>query len=130
MYTRRKVVLVVEDSPTQASAISGELGEVGVNVLCAVNGAMGLRLAKQVHPDLIVLDINMPDMNGYEVCEQLKLDSETKEIPVIMLSRADQSEAQERSHQLGAIEFVPKDVFAKWVLIETMRQMGLLEVEA
>jgi two-component system, sensor histidine kinase and response regulator len=127
MYNRQKVVLVVEDSPTQASFISSELGEAGVKVLCAVNGMMGLRLAQQVHPDMIVLDINMPDMNGYEVCETLKLDPETRDIPIIMLSRADQEEAQLRARQLGALEFVPKDVFAKTVLIETMRQMGFLD---
>ena len=125
MYNHRKVVLIIEDSPTQAAQISALLEEAGVSVLAAVNGAMGLRLAGQVHPDLVVLDINLPDIDGYTVCERLKQDQDTCEIPVIVMSRLPEEEAAQMSARLGAVEFIPKDVFAHRVLIETMRQMGI-----
>ena len=125
MYNQRKVVLIIEDSPTQAAQTSALLEEAGVSVLVAVNGMMGLRLAGQVHPDLVILDINLPDIDGYVVCERLKQAEDTCDIPVIVMSRLPEEQAAQISARLGAVEFIPKDVFAHRVLIETMRQMGI-----
>ena len=60
-----KVILVIEDSPTQALHTYSLLERSGIQAICATNGRMGLNLAHQVHPDLIVLDVQMPDMNGF-----------------------------------------------------------------
>ena len=122
MYNQRKVALIIEDSPTQATETSALLEDAGLNVLCAVNGLTGIRLATQIHPDVIILDVNMPDLNGYEVCARLRGDSETRDIPIIILSRQPKNAA----HTDDSIEFIPKDAFAFCVLIETVRQMGLL----
>ena len=127
MHHHRKVILVIEDSPTQATVTSALLEEAGVTVLCAINGQMGIRLAGQVHPDMILLDINMPDVSGFEVCARLKENPETADIPIIILSRQQQSENQAKSLELGAVEFIPKDAFANRVLLETLRQMGILD---
>jgi putative two-component system response regulator len=127
MLHHRKVILVIEDSPTQATLTSALLEDAGVTVLCAINGQMGIRLAGQVHPDLILLDINMPDVDGFEVCSRLKQNEETADIPIIILSRQPQNENQVKSLALGAIEFIPKDAFANRVLVETLRQMGILD---
>ncbi len=121
-----KVILVIEDSPTQALHTYSLLERSGIQAICATNGRMGLNLAHQVHPDLIVLDVQMPDMNGFEVCSQLKNDPDTREIPVIMLTRNDAIDAVQMGLQCGADDYIPKDAFADAVLIETLRQMGLL----
>lgn len=127
MQHHRKVILIIEDSPTQATQTSALLEEAGVTVICAINGQMGIRLAGQVCPDLILLDINMPDLNGLEVCRRLKSNHETANIPIIILSRQMQDDNQTLSLELGAVEFIPKDAFANRVLLETLRQMEILD---
>jgi len=124
-----RVVLVVEDSPTQALNLQESLERVGLLVICATNGGTGLQLARQIRPALIVLDIQMPDMNGFEVCKLLKESSETNAIPIIMFTRDDSPEALQLGLESGAVDFIPKDAFASAVLIETIRQMGLLAKE-
>ena len=83
-------------------------------------------MAHQLQPDVIVLDIQMPEMNGFQVCEQLKEANETANIPVILFTRHDDDEAVVLGLQMGAVDFIPKDAFADAVLIETLRQMGLI----
>ncbi len=122
-----KVVLLVEDSLTQAMGTQLELEGAGVKVICAINGIMGIRLAYQVMPDAIVLDVQMPDINGFEVCAELKKDPETAKIPIIMLTRQDTPEAFQSGLKAGAIDYIPKDAFAMVVLKETLRQMGIIE---
>lgn len=122
-----KNVLLVEDSPTQALGTKSMLEECGLNVVCAINGLMGLRLAYQMAPDVIILDVQMPDINGFEVCQELKSDPETEKIPIIMLTRQDTPEAFRQGIEVGAIDFIPKDAFAMAVLRETLRQMGIIE---
>jgi DNA-binding response OmpR family regulator len=124
---KSKIVLVIEDSPTQALHTNAVLERSGIQSICATTGLMGLNLSRQVHPDLIVLDIQLPDVNGFEVCKQLKADPETKEIPVIMLTRNDALDALQKGIECGADDYIPKDAFADAVLIETLRQMGLLK---
>ncbi len=124
--TDRRLVLVVEDSPTQAMIIQEFLTRVGLHVLYATNGKMGVHLARSAHPALVLLDVQMPDMNGYEVCERLKKDPMTYGIPVIMFTRNDSLEAVQHGLESGAVDYIPKDAFAMAVLLETLRQMGLV----
>lgn len=123
---KTKVVLVIEDSPTQALHTNAVLERSGVQSICATTGLMGLNLARQIHPDLIVLDIHLPDVDGFEICRQLKADEGTNPIPVIMLTRNDALDALQKGIECGADDFIPKDAFADAVLIETLRQMGIL----
>lgn len=121
-----KVALVVEDSPTQATHLQAILENQGVQVLCAINGRMGLRMAQQLRPDVIILDIQMPEVNGFEVCKTLKASPDLAEIPVILFTRWDASEAVQLGLEYGAVDYIPKDAFADAVLIETLRQMGIV----
>jgi CheY-like chemotaxis protein len=123
----RKIVLVVEDSPTQAINLQSILVENGLEVVCAVDGAMGLRLARQIKPSLIVMDVQMPEMNGFQVAEALKASQDTADIPIIMFTRNDAPEAIQLGLKSGALDYIPKDAFATAVLLETIRQMGLIE---
>lgn len=123
----RKKVLVVEDSPTQALHLQTQLGNRGLDVLCAVNGRIGLRLAQEEHPDLVVLDVQMPEVNGFEVARILKSSPATADIPIIMFTRNDTPEAVQMGMEAGVVDYIPKDAFADAVLLETMRQMGLFD---
>lgn len=120
-----KVALVVEDSPTQATHLQALLEGMGIRVICAINGRMGIRRAQQLQPSVIILDIQMPELNGFEVCKMLKSSPETADIPIILFTRWDASEAVQLGLEYGAVDYIPKDAFADAVLIETLRQMGI-----
>ncbi|MFN2166491.1 MAG: PleD family two-component system response regulator [Anaerolineae bacterium] len=121
-----RTILVVEDSTTQALYLRTLLEQKGLNVRWARDGAEGVELARQQGPDLIILDIQMPEMNGFEVCQRLKETTQTADIPVIMFTRYDDAQSVLSSLEKGAIDYIPKDAFAEAVLLETLREMGFL----
>lgn len=123
---KKKTILVVEDSVTQAEHLRVTLEEHGLNVVCTLDGPSGIERARQIHPDLIVMDVHMPGMNGFEVAQTLKSDPATLDIPIVMLTSSDTPESAMMGLDAGAIDYIPKDVFAMSVLIETVRQMGLI----
>lgn len=129
MRRQKKTVLVVEDSPVQMLSMLDLLQGKGLNVLCARNGRIGLALALQHRPDAIVLDIEMPDKNGLEVCAALKDNRRTADIPVIMLTAHHEMPTIQNSFDFGAIDYIPKDVFSSTVLVETLRQLRILPEE-
>jgi len=110
--TRKARVLVVDDTPANLSAIS-ELLKGQYQVLVANNGAKGLELAKGPNPpDLILLDVMMPELSGYEVCQELKRDPERREIPIIFFSSLDSVEDERKGLELGAVDYIAKPVNA------------------
>lgn len=123
----RKTILLVEDSPTQAIQTSAMLMTHGLQVLIANDGVDGIEMAKENLPGLIVLDWELPRMNGGEVVRSLKNDPQTRTIPIIILSHHDSPEIINTGLDGGAVDFIPKDAFAKLVLIETLKQMGYIE---
>ncbi len=124
--TAPKTVLVVEDSVTQSESLRAMLEENGLKVFCAMDGIDGLEKARKVHPDLIVMDVHMPGVNGFEVAQALKDDQKTANIPIVMLTSSDNPESALMGLDIGAVDYIPKDVFAMSVLLETVRQMGLI----
>ncbi|NJL22705.1 MAG: response regulator [Leptolyngbyaceae cyanobacterium SM1_3_5] len=80
----------------------------GYNIQCATNGETALRSAQTVPPDLILLDITMPEMDGYEVCRRLKANSTTAEIPVIFVSAIDASLTRDQVFAVGGMDYVAK----------------------
>jgi DNA-binding response OmpR family regulator len=122
----KRKILVVEDSPTQSLHLQTLLEQEGLEVVLAHDGRMGLELAQQLLPDLIVLDVQMPGMNGFQVCRHLKNTNTTADIPIIMFTRHDEQEAVVLGLQTGAVDYIPKDAFADAVLLETLRQMRLI----
>jgi len=118
-------ILIVEDSPPQALKIKLALESNGCEVFWAETGQGGLDIAQQKDLDLIILDIELPDTNGFEVCKRLKSDSNLAEIPVIMLTTRDHAEDVLSGLEVGAIDYIPKDAFAEAVLIETIKQMNV-----
>lgn len=122
----RPTVLLVEDSPTQSKEFAAHMSQYDVDVMIAEDGSQGLRLANSLLPDLIVLDVNLPLMNGHQVCRRLKRDEKTANIPVIMLTSADSSEDMLRGLDSGADDYIPKDSFAVESLIGTLRSLGVI----
>lgn len=121
-----KSVLVIEDSPTQALALRALLEINDLDVTHAATGAEGLALARTLKPAAIILDIQLPDMDGFQVCQTLKHWPETISLPVIMLTQYDEHTAIVHGLQLGALEYIPKDAFADSVLLGTLKQMGII----
>lgn len=119
-------VLIVEDSNVQALVLQQMLERRGLQVRRVSDGRSGLEQARQWSPDVIVLDVNMPDMDGFEVCRSLQADDQTSHIPIIMLTAQDDSSTLRHSISLGAVDFIPKGNFAYAVLLETLRQMYIL----
>jgi CheY-like chemotaxis protein len=120
-------VLVVEDSQTQAAQIKMVLENAGdLTVRVAHSGLDGLQLAQEVPLDLIVLDVVLPDMDGFQVCRRLKRDPVTMDIPVIMLTEKSSADATVSGLQAGADDYIPKDIFASEHLIDTLRELGVL----
>jgi len=103
-----KTILAVDDMPENIDILDGFLSE-SYNLKVANNGLVALKIAqKNPHPDLILLDINMPGMDGYEVCEALKSDPSTKEIPVIFVTGEIKGEAITKGFNVGAVDYVIK----------------------
>jgi len=104
----QKLILIVDDTPLNIGVISGALKD-SYKTKVATNGEKALALASaEEKPDLILLDIMMPDMDGYEVCSRLKADPATSEIPVIFLTGQTSAEDETRGFEVGAVDYVHK----------------------
>jgi sigma-B regulation protein RsbU (phosphoserine phosphatase) len=102
-------ILAVDDTPENLDVVRGILAPQ-YTVKAAINGPMALKIVEKQPPDLILLDIMMPDMNGYEVCKRLKSNPETKHIPVIFLTAMDQTTDEASGFELGAADYITKPV--------------------
>ena len=91
MNTNRKCILCVEDEPEMIDLIRLILGRRGFEVKGATGGMEGLKMIREEHPDLVLLDLMMPDMDGWEVYQQIKADEKTRDIPVIVVTAKAQS---------------------------------------
>ncbi len=127
MTNAKKTVLIIEDSPTQALSLQSLLENEGLSTLHAPNGTLGIQLAKEQPPDAIVLDVELPGINGFEVAAILSKHSLTEQIPIIMLTKYDDNYSLQKGIILGATNFIPKDIFANAVLLETLRHLKILE---
>lgn len=103
-----KKILFIEDESALQSAASVVLTEKGYTVLSALDGEIGLTIAKEENPDLILLDLILPKKDGFEVLKELKNDPETQEIPVIILSNLEQNADIEKALSLGARTYLVK----------------------
>ena len=91
MNTNRKYILCVDDEPEMIDLIRLILGRRGFEVKGATGGTEGLKMIREEHPDLVLLDLMMPDMDGWEVYQQIKADEKTRDIPVIVVTAKAQS---------------------------------------
>jgi putative two-component system response regulator len=125
----RATVLVIDDTPDNLSLMSGLLKE-HYKVKVANSGEKALRIAASATPpDLILLDIMMPVMDGYEVCRQLKRDPHTMHIPVIFLTAKDEVEAEEKGLALGAVDYITKPVSPPIVMARVKAHLALKAID-
>src|SRR6202007_2210195 len=104
----QKLILIVDDTPTNIGVISGALRD-SYKTKVATNGAKALAIAaEEEKPDLILLDVMMPEMDGYEVCSRLKADATTRQIPVIFLTGQTSAEDETKGFDVGAVNYVQK----------------------
>ena len=124
----QKTILIIEDSTTQFLHLQTLLEENGLQVAWAETGLKGVDMAQELQPDLIILDLRLPDIDGLQVAERLRLksDPDTATIPVILMTRYGDTELIQQALQIGVNEYIPKDTFADAVLVETLRRMGFI----
>src|SRR3989344_6278636 len=115
-----KKILFIEDEAALQKSIGLTLGQEGYEVKAALNGEEGFKLAKAEHPDLILLDLILPRKDGFEVLEELKKDSATQDIPVIVLTNLEGMEHIKRAVELGAQSYLVK---ANYSLEEVVRKV-------
>ena len=123
--TDKGYILIVDDTPENLQVLSNTLSQQGYKIRCVVTGQMGIRAARSASPDLILLDIRMPEMNGYEVCEQLKSDPQTAEIPVIFLSALDEAFNKVRAFTIGGADYITKPFQVAEVLARVEHQLTI-----
>lgn len=104
----RKTILLIEDETDLVKVLSAGLEKSGWRVLAAYDGEEGLKKANEVLPDLILLDVMMPRMNGFQVCHDLKTNPRTKKIPVIMLTVRARANDKSWGIEVGACDYIIK----------------------
>ena len=103
-------VLIIDDNPDNLSFAVYSLEENGFNVVVAQDGSSGLKRAQDTQPHLILLDVLMPNMDGFETCRRLKLNEETCDIPVIFMSALSDTEDKVKGFEVGAVDYVTKPI--------------------
>lgn len=130
MNSRPVKILVVDDEPNNVELVERRLHSVGYTTLSAYNGHDALRLATTEEPDLVILDIMMPSMSGYEVCKCLKEDPATHDIPILFLTARTEIEDRVSGLELGATDYITKPFHPKELLARvanTLQQSQALQ---
>ena len=122
---QKRNILVVDDTPDNLRLLSAMLTAQGFEVRKALNGKMALTACQMVLPDVILLDINMPGMDGYEVCQQLKADDKTCEVPVIFISALDDVVDKVKAFDVGGVDYIAKPFHGAEVVLRIENQINL-----
>jgi len=128
-YPEPANILLIDDMPNNLRLLSSLLTKQGYKVRSVINGAMGLKAAQAKPPDLILLDINMPDLNGYQVCEQLKQNPVTQEIPVIFLTALDDVIDKVKAFRVGGSDYITKPFQIEEVVVRVQNQLQLRQAQ-
>jgi putative two-component system response regulator len=121
----RPTVLVVDDVPSNLDVLVDHLHLENIELMVALSGEEGLNLARSARPDLILLDVMMPGMDGYEVCRRLKAERVTRDIPVIFLTAMTKAEDEEAGLRLGAVDYVTKPISPATVMARVATHLQL-----
>ena len=121
-------VLLIDDNPDNLRLLAGMLRERGCQVRMATSGRWGLESVHTAPPQLIMLDISMPEMDGYEVCRRLKNDSATSRIPVIFISALDDALDKVKAFRVGGVDYVSKPFQAEEVVARVENQLALADL--
>ncbi|MBH8561764.1 response regulator [Nostoc sp. CENA67] len=122
-------ILVIDDTPENLNLLSAMLTEQGYKVRSVTKGSTGLRGANAVPPDLILLDVNMPEMNGYEVCQHLKASDRTRDIPVIFISALDDVLDKVKAFAVGGVDYITKPFQLEEVLARIENHLTIWKLQ-
>lgn len=117
-------ILIVDDAPFNLRLLTAMLQDDGYEVRQAISGKFALQVLPVVQPDLILLDINMPEMDGYEVCRILKQTPEAKDIPIIFISALDGALDKEKAFAVGGLDYITKPFQVKDVLTRVQTHLS------
>lgn len=126
--TSKKTLLLVDDEPTNLQVLRHTLQQ-DYRLVFAKNGAMALKLAEKEQPDLILLDIMMPEMSGYEVCQQLKAQESTKYTPIIFITALAESSDEEKGLAIGAVDYITKPFSPSIVRARVRTHLSLVQAD-
>ncbi len=122
-------ILIVDDQPDNLEVLSIILESEGYQVKQAINGDIALKTIELQEPELIMLDIRMPDIDGYEVCQKLKSNLKTKDIPVIFLSGLDRGIDQNKAFEVGGVDFILKPFMLEEILARVAHHLSVRRLE-
>ena len=120
-----KKVVLIEDSKTLAGALMGALKLSNIETVWASDGVQGVAAAKREKPDLILLDLMLPRISGFEVCKLLKTDNTTWRIPIVIMSTLTDEESRTRAQEAGADYFIGKPYDLAATLAEIKKYLGI-----
>ncbi|MEM7034475.1 MAG: hybrid sensor histidine kinase/response regulator [Chloroflexota bacterium] len=130
---KKTEILIADDAPANLQILSTMLQEQGYIVRAAINGKLALNSARVAVPDLILLDIDMPDLNGFEVCKQLKVRPSLQDVPVIFISALDELPDKVQAFRVGGVDYITKPFQLEEVLMRVETQLrlrrGMQEIE-
>ncbi|SEQ85520.1 PAS domain S-box-containing protein/diguanylate cyclase (GGDEF) domain-containing protein [Amphritea atlantica] len=121
-------ILIIDDIPANLSLVAENLSATGFQIKVAINGESGLKIAMDHPPTLILLDVHLPDLDGFEICRRLKADDRTREIPVIFMTAADQTESKILGFDVGGVDYITKPVNHQEVLARVSMQIRFKEL--
>ena len=119
---KKTKIVIMEDEELLSDILTRKLRVSGCEVFQAADGKKGLELIKKEKPDLILTDLVMPVMSGFELMEELKKDEELAKIPVIVISNSGSQREIERSFALGAADYITKTDFNPWEIVEMIKK--------
>ncbi len=122
-------LLIVDDKPANLRLLAAMLVEQGYKVRSAINGPLALTATRAAPPDMILLDINMPEMDGFEVCERLKADERTRDIPIIFISALDETADKVRAFTVGGVDYITKPFQLEEVLARVQTHLALRRLQ-
>ncbi len=128
-YSHQNTLLVVDDKPDNIKLLLAFLKTTGFNVLVAENGQKGIEIATLAHPDMILLDVMMQGMDGFEVCQHLKSQADTQDIPIIFMTALTHLDDKVKGFKLGAADYITKPLQLEEVLARVNVHLSLRQLQ-
>ncbi len=128
-YIQNATVLVIDDSPTNLAVLYDYLNTMGAEVLVKKDGESGIDIAIRKQPDIIILDVMMPNIDGYETCRRLKLESTTKAIPVIFASALVETADKLKGFKVGGVDYITKPFQLEEVLARIEVHLSIIKLQ-
>jgi DNA-binding response OmpR family regulator len=121
-------ILVVDDQPINVQLLKRKLEREGIRVIAAYNGLEALEYVKKDRPDLILLDVMMPDMDGIEVCQRLQANDNTRGIPIIFITARTTKESKLEGLSVGAVDYITKPIDLDETLARVQTQLRFVSI--